>query len=66
MGPLGHSVAALTALLGAPVLGAAALARPRWRTGLSERLGAHPAAHPAASPIWVHGASVGEIRAALP
>jgi 3-deoxy-D-manno-octulosonic-acid transferase len=66
VGPLGHSVAALTALLGAPVLGAAALARPRWRRGLSERLGAHPAAHPAAQPIWVHGASVGEIRAALP
>jgi 3-deoxy-D-manno-octulosonic-acid transferase len=59
-------VAALGALLGAPVLAAAALARPRWRTGLSERLGAHPAAHPAEPPVWVHGASVGEIRAALP
>ena len=66
MGPLGHSVAALTALLGAPVLGAAALARPRWRQGVAERLGAHPAAHSAERPIWVHGASVGEIRAALP
>jgi 3-deoxy-D-manno-octulosonic-acid transferase len=59
-------VAALGALLGAPVLAAAALARPRWRTGLSERLGAHPAAHPIEPPVWVHGASVGEIRAALP
>lgn len=66
MGPLGHSVAALAALLGAPVLGAAALARPRWRTGVGERLGAHPGARAAERPIWVHGASVGEIRAALP
>ena len=66
MGPLGHSVAALAALLGAPVLATGALARPRWRAGLGERLGAHPAAAGTAPPLWVHGASVGEIRAALP
>jgi len=66
VGPLGHSVAALSALLGAPLLGAAALARPRWRAGLGERLGAHPGAGASTPPIWVHGASVGEIRAALP
>jgi 3-deoxy-D-manno-octulosonic-acid transferase len=59
-------VAALTALLGAPLLGGLALARPRWRAGLSERLGAHPASGAARAPIWVHGASVGEVRAALP
>jgi 3-deoxy-D-manno-octulosonic-acid transferase len=58
-------VAALTALLGAPLLAGAALLRPRWRAGLGERLGAHPAGGMPA-PIWVHGASVGEIRAALP
>jgi 3-deoxy-D-manno-octulosonic-acid transferase len=65
VGPVGHSLAALGALLGAPVLAGAALARPRWREGLAERLGAHPGAAGAA-PLWVHGASVGEVRAALP
>jgi len=66
VGPLGHSVAALAALVAAPVLGTAALLDRRWRTGLAERLGAHPARAPALAPLWVHGASVGEIRAALP
>ncbi len=66
MGPLGHSVAALAALVAAPVLGTAALVDRRWRTGLAERLGAHPAAASLHAPLWVHGASVGEIRAALP
>jgi 3-deoxy-D-manno-octulosonic-acid transferase len=65
VGPLGHSLAALGALVGAPVLATLALARPRWREGLAERLGAHPAAA-GGTPLWVHGASVGEIRAALP
>jgi len=65
LGPLGHSVAALTALVGAPVLAAGAIVRPRWRAGLAERLGAHPGGR-AAHPIWLHAASVGEIRAALP
>ena len=64
MGPLGHSVAALSALVGAPVLAAGAALSPRWRRGLAERLGAHPA-RGAAHPIWLHGASVGELRAAL-
>jgi len=66
VGPLGHSVAALTALVGAPLLGGVALLRPRWRTGLPERLGAHPASGAARRPIWVHAASVGEVTAALP
>jgi len=66
VGPLGHSVATLTALVGAPLLGGALLLRRRWRTGLSERLGAHPASGSAQRPIWLHGASVGEVRAALP
>lgn len=64
MGPLGHSLAALVAVGAAPV-GAAALAlRPPWRAGLWERLGAAPRVAPGA--LWVHAASVGEVRAALP
>lgn len=65
MGPVGHSVAALSALVGAPLLAAAAAVRPRWRVGLGERLGARAEGGPAA-PIWLHAASVGEVRAALP
>jgi 3-deoxy-D-manno-octulosonic-acid transferase len=64
MGPLGHSVAALVAA-GAMPLGLAALAlRPRLRVGLAERLGRRGEVRPGS--IWIHGASVGEIRAALP
>ncbi len=63
MGPLGHSAAALLALVAAP-LGVGALAlRPAWRPGLRERLGAAPRVPPGA--LWVHGASVGEVLAAL-
>jgi 3-deoxy-D-manno-octulosonic-acid transferase len=39
------------------------VARPQWRTGVFERMGG-AAAEPGA--IWVHGASVGEVQAALP
>lgn len=57
-----HSLAALSAAAGLPLaLGGLAL-RPAWRRGLGERLGAVPAAVPGG--VWVHGASVGEIRAA--
>jgi 3-deoxy-D-manno-octulosonic-acid transferase len=59
---LRHSVACLTALLGAPVLLGAAAVSPRWRVGLRERLGAGTAV--ADHPLWVHAASVGEILAA--
>lgn len=68
MGPLGHSLSALAAALGIPLGLAALLVRPDWRVGLDQRLGAFPAPRspvPEARPVWVHGASVGEIRAAL-
>ena len=64
MGPLGHSLAALTALAGAPVGALALAARPRWRTGWRQRLGAPDAA--TAGGVWVHAASVGETRASRP
>lgn len=67
MSPLRHSLAALAALGLAPLLGAALL-HPKWRVGLFERLGARPRVHRGArpAPVWLHGASVGEISAALP
>ena len=62
MGPLGHSVAALTALVSAPVLGASMCLRPAWRAGWRERLGRASCEAPAS--LWVHAASLGETRAA--
>lgn len=64
MGPLRHSAAVLAALAAAPTGLAALTLRPAWRHGLRERLGALP--RPAPGALWVHGASVGEILAALP
>jgi 3-deoxy-D-manno-octulosonic-acid transferase len=59
-----HSLAALSAAAAAPVVLGGLLLRPRWRAGLPERLGRAPeGAAPGA--VWVHGASVGEIRAAV-
>jgi 3-deoxy-D-manno-octulosonic-acid transferase len=57
-----HSVAAVSALVGAPLLLGAAVASPRWRVGLRERLGAGAAVPD--HPLWVHASSVGEILAA--
>jgi len=59
-----QAAAALSALALAPPLAVGCLLRPGWRTGVSERLGAHPAAG-GARPIWLHGASVGEVRVAV-
>lgn len=62
MGPLGHSLAALGAVAALPGGLALLAARPGLRRGLRERLGERPPAP--AGCVWVHGASVGEVRAA--
>lgn len=62
MGPLAHSLAALSAAAALPLGAALLVAKPGFRHGLGERLGARPPAP--AGCTWVHGASVGEIRAA--
>ncbi len=64
MGPLGHSLAALAGLCALPVAAGAWLTSSRWREGFGERLGARREVPRDA--IWIHAASVGEIRAALP
>lgn len=63
MGPFGHSLAFFSALAAAPFALAGLGLFPRWRVGLSERLGAREAV-PSES-IWVHGASVGEIHSSI-
>lgn len=62
MNVLRHSGAAVSAVVGVPLLLGAAALSPRWRIGLGERLGAGPRA--IGHPLWVHAASVGEILAA--
>ena len=62
---MGHSLAALAAIAGAPLAGAALALRPAWRVGWRERLGGGPAAPSGAAPVWIHGASVGEARVVL-
>ena len=63
MGPLRHSVAALSALVAAPVALTALACRPSWRAGWRERLGG--GLRPPPGSIWLHAASVGEVNAAL-
>jgi len=64
LGPIGHSLAALAAAVGLPAFAVALAARPRWRPGWRQRLGAvEGSSH---GGVWVHAASVGETRAALP
>lgn len=60
--PLRQAGAALLAAAAAPIGVAALVVRPSWRTGLGERLGLRSPA--VEGPIWVHGASIGEILAA--
>ena len=64
MGPLRRSLAWLSALALAPLLGLAWLLRPSLREGVGERLGRLPEGGPEGC-IWIHGASVGEAAAAL-
>ncbi|MBW2392964.1 MAG: 3-deoxy-D-manno-octulosonic acid transferase [Deltaproteobacteria bacterium] len=60
-----HSLAAAAAMIGVPLGLLGVALRPGWRTGLSERLGLRPPRSEGEPPIWVHGASVGELQAAL-
>ena len=62
MGPLGHSVASLAAVVGLPAFAAALVLWPAWRPGWRERLGGVRATRNGA--FWVHAASLGETRAA--
>jgi 3-deoxy-D-manno-octulosonic-acid transferase len=64
MGPFGHSLAAVAGACALPFALGGLLVSPRWRRGLGERLGAREALP--ADPFWIHAASVGEMRAALP
>jgi len=57
-----HSLAALAALVLAPLALLCLAVRRGWREGIGERLGNWPG--PAAGVIWIHGASVGEAVAA--
>lgn len=61
--PLRQLGAGLLAMAAAPVAAVALAARPPWRAGLGERLGLRTPA--VTGPVWVHGASVGEILAAI-
>ena len=62
MRALAHSFAAAGALAAAPLVLGMLAARPAWRIGVRERLGAPMPVPPGA--IWIHAASVGEILAA--
>jgi len=59
---LRHSVALLIALIGLPLLPLLLLLRPRWGSGLHQRLGLVPRQGPGA--LWLHCASVGEAAVA--
>jgi 3-deoxy-D-manno-octulosonic-acid transferase len=63
LGLIRHSLAALAAIGVSPILAAAALLRPQFRSGLVERLGL--IAVDPVERIWVHASSVGEAKAAL-
>jgi 3-deoxy-D-manno-octulosonic-acid transferase len=62
LGPLAHSVAALAALVAAPLLAAGAVVRPSFRRQLPERLGL--VGPEGGGRIWLHASSVGEAKAA--
>ena len=59
-------VTAILTVLLAPLVGAALLARKKYRAGFLEKCGMlKPSAGPG-QPIWVHAVSVGEVMAAVP
>ncbi len=62
MSTLGRSLLGLIGLVLAPFLALALLVRPALREGLGERLGGVARQEPGR--VWVHGASMGEARAA--
>ena len=62
MGPLRHSLAALTAIGLGPLLAAALVVRPQLRKGLAERFGRIPLDD--VERICVHASSIGEAKAA--
>ena len=57
-----NSGALVSALLATPLLALVCTVRPKFRSGLGERLGGLPQKEPGA--VWVHGASLGEARLA--
>jgi len=57
-----HSLAALSALVAAPVAVAALALRRGWREGAGQRLGRLVRMTPGS--VWVHASSAGEVRAA--
>jgi 3-deoxy-D-manno-octulosonic-acid transferase len=63
LGLLRHLLAALSAVLLAPILLLAIVVRPALRQGLRERLGYRPAGHEGR--IQIHASSVGEAKAAM-
>jgi 3-deoxy-D-manno-octulosonic-acid transferase len=60
--PLRQAGAGLLAVAAAPVVAVGLATRAHWRVGLGERLGLRTPE--VTHPVWVHGASVGEILAA--
>lgn len=62
------ALAAYSATLGliAPLAVPLVALHPRLRGGLAERLGRAPRARSGSSPVWLHGASAGDLQALLP
>lgn len=56
----------LGASLALPIAAVGALASPRWRYGWAQRFGHYDARTVSGRPLWLHAASIGEVRAAWP
>ncbi len=59
-----HVLFGLAFLIYAPVLLWRLAFDPRYRTGIRERMGAMPILDSASPVVWIHGVSVGEVKAA--